>query len=615
MKKATFYTAGALLLASLSGLLTSCKDYLDVNPDAYYTSDAVFSDVTGATNAVIGAYDPLSGDAGYGNRLNQFFPYDVDDMISSPSSNPDLQSTRRQIARYHASPANSDITSAWNQLFQGLERANICIKNIPAMPLYKNGSVADTMALHRLYGEALTLRAIYVQELIRNWGDVPIQFSPSVSGQNFALPNADRNASLTRIIADLAKAEELVPWRSQSAFANERFTKGGIKALRARIALARGGYSENPRTGQMERATDYRDYYQIAHDECASLMTTAARSEHNINPTFENIWRSIAAKQPDATNELMLQVGAGGFSGASDSKLGYYDGPRLYTSMTYGNTSPGILAVPTYFYSFDSTDARRDVTICTFSIGNASTPSNNVASDYQYGVALNSLYAGKFRRNWRPTPVTSITNYNGYNWPIIRYADVLLMFAEAENELNGPSQTAQNALLEVRTRGFGGNRALALANVDFSSPTAMLKTIQNERLLEFGDEGIRKYDLLRWNLLGAKIIETKNRLTDMSNGVAPYDKVPTKMYYRIPTNAGPIQWATSFYQPTPATQPAGTTQVSWRSNINAVYIANIQPGASAGFASDYQPSKGKELLPIPQATLDADPALLQNFGY
>ncbi|WP_230471229.1 RagB/SusD family nutrient uptake outer membrane protein [Hymenobacter jejuensis] len=113
-----------------------------------------------------------------------------------------------------------------------MERANICIKNIPEMALYTSGSSADTAALHRLHGEALTLRAQYYYELIRNWGDVPVQFNPSTPGQDFKLPNADRNATLTQLIADLLTAEKLVPWRSQAGLVNERITKGAVKALR-----------------------------------------------------------------------------------------------------------------------------------------------------------------------------------------------------------------------------------------------------------------------------------------------------------------------------------------------------------------------------------------------
>ena len=200
-------------MAGTAGAVSSCQDFLDVEPVALNTTEYTFSNVAGATSAVIGAYASLSGDQGYGTRISMYFPYDSDEMIGSAGA-PD--GARRSIARYTALATNAEITRPWNQLYQGVERANICIQQIPQMAQYNSGAAADTAALHRLHGEVLTLRAQYYLELIRNWGDVPAQFAPSVSGQDFNLPNADRNATLTRLIADLLQAEKLVPWRSRA---------------------------------------------------------------------------------------------------------------------------------------------------------------------------------------------------------------------------------------------------------------------------------------------------------------------------------------------------------------------------------------------------------------
>ncbi|MBX0290398.1 RagB/SusD family nutrient uptake outer membrane protein [Hymenobacter sp. HSC-4F20] len=603
----------AVALTGTAGLVSSCKDFLDVEPVALNTTSYVFSTVAGATTAVIGAYDPLSGDQGYGQRLSLYYPGDSDELILSPGA-PEGQ--RRSIARYKALSTNSEITNPWNQLYQGVERSNICIQQIPQMALYTSGSAADTAALHRLHGEALTLRAQYFFELIRNWGDVPAQFTPSVSGQNFNLPNADRNETLTRLIADLAQAQKLVPWRSAAGTANERITKGAVKALRARLALYRGGYSL--KGNQMVRPTDYLDYYRIARQECAELM--AKPTEHKLNTSFLETFQSINQQRTDAANEIMFQVGMGGSTSGSDSKLGYWNGPRLQNaSSPVGATSGAIIVAPTYFYAFDSTDTRRDVTVTTYGMASSSTVFS--------GVALNVLTDGKFRRDWRTPLSTGNSNYLGYNWPLIRFADVLLMFAEAENELNGPTQAAKDALLQVRTRAFG-TAAKASAGLNMGSKEAMFNTIVNERYLEFGGEGIRKYDLLRWNLFASKVEEAKLNIEKLAKGQAPYQNVPQTMYFRTGTTGSGVQWARSFYRPAPATAPAGTTSVQWRASIGASYLANLRPAGTSytlgtttasstatGLAAEYVPGQGKELLPIPQSTLASDPALVQNFGY
>jgi len=604
--------ASALVVAGAASLLASCKNYLDVEATALNTTEATFSTAAGATAALVGTYNMLAGDAGYGNRISQYYPYDSDELIGSTGP---VDGGRRSIARYKAFSTNTEITNPWNRLYQGVERANICIANLPTSPLYNTGAAADTATLHRLYGEALALRAQFYLELVRNWGDVPAQFVPTVTGQDVNLPNADRNTTLKRLIDDLAIAEKLVPWRSAAGVSNERFTKGAIKALRARIALQRGGYALHDLT--MTRPADYLDYYRIARQECLDIMNH--RSEHTLNTSFLETFKSINELRTETANELLLTVGMGGSSSVSDSKLGYYDGPRLSASPTYGTTSGAITIAPPYFYAFDSTDVRRDVTITLYGISSANAYT---------GVTLANGTDGKFRREWRTPLLPGTSNYLGYSWPLIRFADVELLFAEAENELNGPTADAQKALLEVRTRGFGGNAARAAAGLTLSSKDAFFKALTNERYLEFGAEGIRKYDLLRWNLFASKLAEVKAKIAQIQGGSVPYGTaqvtvpVPATIYVKAVT--GGLQFQRSFYKTAPTTTPTGSTSVNWAASINAAYVANTQPSGTSylgspstgtGLAAEYVEKAGKELLPIPQSTIDVDPALKQNSGY
>ena len=590
-------TLGAASLALLAGL-SACKDYLNVTPDAYYTTEQLFGTVSGATTAVVGAYDLLSGDRTYGTRLSLYYPFDTDELIGAPGV---ANSGSRGLARYKALPTNAEVINPWGDLYQGVERANICIRNIPQMALYRNGTPADTAALHRLYGEALTLRAQYLYELVRNWGDVPAPLAPTDANANFQLLAVDRNVTLDTLIANLGRAAKLVPYRTNAGAPTERITKGAVKALRARLALQRGGYSANARTGAIERPADYLKYYLIAQQECADLMRS--RTQHTLNPSFYDLFKSINEQRRESASEIMFEVAMGGSNSVSDSKLGYYDGPRLNASPVYGSTQGSIVAVPTYFYAFDSTDVRRDITLTPYTIGNT----NN-----QAGTALGVVTTGKFRRDWRTPNLPGTGNYLGYNWPLIRFADVLLMFAETENEVNGPTTAAKNALLEVRTRAYAGNATRANAGLDLTSKTSFFTTLVKERLLEFGGEGIRKYDLLRWGLLATKLADTKAELAKMQAGQAPYNTVPQYQYYKVVN--GLVQWNRSFYRPSPAATPTGTTRVNWRLAVDAAYITNTRPGGT-GLAAEFVPNMGKELLPIPQSTIDTDPNVKQNFGY
>src|SRR5258705_10436822 len=114
---------------------------------------------------------------------------------------------------------------------------------------------------------------------------------------------------------------------------------------------------------------------------------------------------------------------------------------------------------------------------------------------------------------------------------MIRFADVLLMYAEAVNEINGsPAPEAIAAFEEVRKRGYRGNTGLI--GVTPITKAGFFDAIVNERFLEFGHEGIRKYDLLRWNLLATKIAEARTKIQQIRDMTGPYTKVPNPIWWK-----------------------------------------------------------------------------------
>ena len=584
--------------------ISSCKKYLDQQPTTSFGTDFVFNSIPNAYKALAGVYSRLSGDQGYGIRLSLYYTVDNDE-VQGPTGASD--NDRRDIARYAATAGNAQINSPFLQLFQGIEFANICIANIPAMSQY-----SGSKQLQRMYGEALTLRAQFYFEAIRNWGDLPANFQPAavVALSNPLPTRVDRDTLYNHILNDLLIAESVVPWRSELAAIgdplDERITKGTVKALRARIALFRGGYSLRNATATMSRTSDYLTYYQIASSECLDIINSG---QHALNPSYKSLWKDnvCAHTQADSYGELMFQVGATGNTGVEDTKLGYYNGP---TVNALGNKSINIL--PTYFYLFDSTDLRRDVTCAPYIV-----TADAVTKTPQVITAIND---GKYRRDWITNPVispTSAVQYLSLKWQILRYSDVLLMYAEADNEINNaPSAAGYNAINMVRRRGYGQSISATNPTVDLPSGLshdAFFAAIMKERSLELGAEGIRKYDLIRWNLLGTTLANTKTALTNMSNLVAPYNKLPVSMFYITGTKAddGTI-WKNSLYNTAPSSTPTGTTKITWMGvagTANAIYAT-----ALSRFATGYTANKS-ELLPIPQPARDANMNLTQNPGY
>ncbi len=602
MNNKYFNKLTVIAVAGTMLLTTGCKKYLDQQPITDVGSEMVFQDVASTRKALAGAYSRLVGDAGFGIRLSLYYTVDTDEM-QGPTGNAD--NDRRDIARYNATSGNAQITNPFNQLFTGIEYANICIANIPKMDMYNSGSEQEKKQLRRLLGEALTLRAQFYFQAIVNWGDLPTHFQPSstVAASAPFPTRTDRDTIYNRLLADLKVAADLVPWRNEITGIgdqlDERITKGTVKGLRARIALFRGGFGLRS-DGSMKRPADYLTYYQIAKDECNEII---ASNQHSLNPSFRALWKDQvnARVVADPNGELMFQASGIGRNATADTKLAYYNGP---TVNNLGNKSINVL--PTYFYAFDQNDLRRDVTCAPYNVAaNGST---------KIGQALTAMCDGKYRRDWISGPVVSPTDavqYFGLKWQILRYSDVLLMLAEAENEISGPTAAAYNAVNQVRRRGFG--KAIGTPDVTVDLPTGLSKAaffdaVVKERSLELGGEGVRKFDLIRWNLLATKIAQTKTALLAMSTRSGAYSTLPEFMYYRNNSTADDATlWANSFYAPTPGTAPAASTRVNWaQAAVNTTSLARYATGFATGKS---------ELLPIPQPARDANPNLTQNPGY
>jgi len=634
LKKITYLLFSVAIAATV--LVSSCKKYISPDAISTFTPSFTFGSVPLAQSAVMGAYNALTGDYGYGIRLSMYYPYDSDDLEGATGNG---DNDRKDMARYNTTSSNAQLQPIMAQSYAGIERANLCIYYIPKMAQYTSGSATDQGELQRLYGESLTLRAQYYFELVRNWGDVPEQRIPSQFQTNVFLPKTDRDTIYNHILADLQQAEALVPWRTDVGkfgdVPDQRITKGAVKALRARIALFRGGYSLRRASGVMERRSDYKTYYQIAYNECADLL--ARRDEHTLEASYKGLWQNYvcAHNGNDPTGELIFQVAMGGATSTSDSKLGTYNGTK------FNGIGGGALNImPTYLYMFDSTDVRRDVTCVPTEI--------NADGVTRKGHALNAIVDGKWRKEWLSNPVfpnTTVGNL-GLNWILIRFSDVLLMYAEADNELHGaPNANDIAAVKEVSLRGHGGNAALVpTIPTDY---TGFFQFIVKERMLEFGAEGIRKYDLIRWNLLTAAINDTKTNLTRLAGTTqlpinppsymaAPpaycmTGTLPVSMYYNgnfkgddqlytpaIGTGPGTGLWANSLYKAAPSAAPVDksivgnttvkATKVSW---IGSSGISSFQTNFAANFKTNHS-----ELMPYYTTTLQNNPALGGNdYGF
>ena len=614
----------ACILLSIGG----CKKYLDQQPITAVGSEMVFKDVATTRQALAGVYGRLAGDNAYGLKLALHYPVD-DDILMGPSGPND---DRRAMAHYSLTSLNAELKDPFNQLFEGIMLANICIDEIPKMAGYSNGAEQEKRQLQRMYGEALTLRAQFYYEALRNWGDLPEHFLPSyIQASTDPFPvRVNKDELYDHILKDLNEAAALIPWRNEVAGIgdqlDERITKGTVKALRARIALARGGYSL-AQSGTVSRPANYIDFITMARNETNDIITS---NQHSLYPDYKGLWKDVVCGKQivDPNGELMFQVTAIGGGGTADSKFGYANGPRVGASI--GSTAAGnsfVNPLPSYLYLFDSTDARRDVTIAPYD-----TYTDTLA---KVGMAITGMRDGKYRRDWiKPAiPASSAVQYFGLKWQLIRYSDVLLMFAETENEMNGPTAAAYNAINMVRRRGYGLPISSTSA-VDIPAglnKADFFKYLVRERALELGAEGIRKYDLLRWNLLAQGLKEASDNMALMglrSNTAMNYtymagypsyaavpSALPSNMYFR---NAAPLpkadnssMWIHSLYK-TNSNPGTGHASVGW---VNASLTTTmITPTVPRYGYINFKVGKS-ELFPIPQTARESNKNLTQNPGH
>jgi len=606
MKRKFFFS---LAIASL--FFVSCKKILDPDTPSAFTQQYIFSNETDASKAVSGVYALFNTDA-FTSRVSNIFTGNTDIECGTPSGSPD--NSRRDIWSFECTPGNPDLLTVWNNAYNAINRANECIEGIDASP------IAANKGMLQLKGEALTLRAFWYYLLMNHWGDVPFKTTATKAGDNFYLPRTGRDTILTHLIDDLKAIEPNMMWASEVSFGIERINREFVMAMIARLALMRGGYWLYPNMS-MQRKADYLDYYHIANDYCKKLVELKPHNLIDYATVFMNENKSLKPVDGDVLYEVAFQVGAG--------DVGWCNGVTVAAGTHNFGTGSNYLAFPiTYYHSFDTTDLRLPVT-CSI-----------IAYDKdlkQVPTGPTSIAPGKWDRRLVPTPLGAASaKGTGINWPLMRYADVLLMLAESENEINGPTELAKDALRKVRQRAFPsslwGEKVENYIVANGGSKQQFFDAIVNERAWEFGGECMRKYDLERWNLFGKKVAESRNALIQMgidgTAGTGVYAQLPDYMYYKVNPDFT-IAWLNKYTRPavTPPVvnvpnvgdNPNGYQRVSWtRSMYNTTTSgpSNYILYEWRGYPDNSGTAPLRYILPLHNSVVSTSLGVLQNqYGY
>ena len=518
---------------SLGTSMTSCSDWLEMEA---YTSDDIettFSDEVRADKFVQGCYRGLI-------HNEMYYQLGMGETVMHSCEDGSTNNSKYMMCNYKFDaliPAT--VTTIYKEQYRIIEATNIAISNLSKMP--------ETEKRNQLLGEAICIRAFCYLNLIRIYGDVPAVYTPleemDPNDENTFYPKrSSRDEIYDKVISEVQSVIDWLPWFEESDYQTpERITKQGAYALLARLALYAGGYSlrwnletNAPATLKMARrddATRVKELYQIADNACFQIINHGSNSlvqAHEDMSGFQYLWYNHCQRNFAATNTEILWETAQ-YGEVTNSQFTTYAQPGSRGGK-YGSLKAMQFMLPTYYLSFNPKDTRRDVSCTSYSIYFLKKGSAN-DTWVDVGTTYSCIMPGKFRLSWCVAPQSN--KQRNLDIPIFRYADVLLMYAETQNYLNnGPTQTAKNALQEVRNRA-GVGEELTIPNEQEAFDDAIVQ----ERKWEFATEFTLRTDLIRMNRLAKELAKTKQAMKDLSDRKNEYANIPTYRLYKFHIDA------------------------------------------------------------------------------
>jgi len=464
MKNISIKIAVVLLLAAA---FISCKKWVDYNPkDDFRITDQEYLKSESDYRALgIGVYSPLQW-------LNQVVPIgDIasDDAVSGGESASDVLSLQ-QIDDFTHYPVNSTLTDLWQSCYEGINRANYMHQYKGANPAGETVSFAGKDAL---YGEVYFLRAYYYFTLVKLFGDVPLfvdkRLTIAESRQLQRSPKADVYAQIER---DLTDAIAVLPAVQTD---KGRVTKYSAQALLGKVYLYQNKFAE---AAPVLESIITSNAFSLVTDFNSVFLPTGENGPESV---FEIQYSNASATYDwghptrGQGNYAVQQCGIRGLNGSA--------------AMPYSNGWSTNLPTQNLASAYEAGDKRKDVAILDIEAYKAANPSYGIS--YQVAPYKNTgLYSQKYQPRKGETSGQVELNYSN-NQRTIRYAEVLLMAAEANNKLSNDLK-AQGYLNLVRERAFGDNTHDITA-----TGTALYDAILKERRLELAMEGDRFFDLVR----------------------------------------------------------------------------------------------------------------------
>jgi hypothetical protein len=500
------------VLIWLAGLGSGCKKTLEESPYSFYSPNNLYSTEADAQSAITGLYGTLEGWSFF--KAPFLFCEDADhDQIVGPVWNFSSQGAGAYDQYW-------GVASLWQGYYNISAQVNIILEKVPGIQFS-----ADSTK-NRILGEAYFFRGWAYFNLVRLWGPVPVRLENVSAGGSVDKAKSSVEEVYNQVISDLTQAESLLPSK-KSAFAGPTgsVTLGAAKALLAKVYLTmasgaatgsvtiRGGadnqyYTYNKDVVSGYENMDSKTLFTKARDKAQEVISSG---DYSLMPTYMELWGRANKNNPESIWELQTQ---------DNSDYGNYL-QYWYSAPWYGGTSYMWMARNLYdSYQQQDDRALNGVFHQYFMYGAWMLYPERDSSLYKEAPGGNTAkfysdYSHPFTKKfWIGTSAEvgdAATSTNGglrdVNFPILRYADVLLMYAEAANEVgNGPTAEAYQALNMIRERSHE-NDTSGLDQQQFRS------LVLEERGKELYQENNRRFDLIRWGVFA----QVMNQIGTMEN--------------------------------------------------------------------------------------------------
>lgn len=489
-------TYSALALATLS--LSSCNDWLTEETPGTTKVSELFTSLSTAEAVVNAAYVPMTWEFGTTYYPEWYFGDIVSDDALKGGQDINDGADLRELENFKANSDNEILLGYYRAQWQGIQRANLAIDEIPTTRIETEGDEAEKQAKYRdrYLGEAYFLRGFYYFRLARMFGGMPLIDYVIKSSNQWAQTRSTMDETLNFAIEDFKRAENLL-WEKDK-YSNEelgRATKGAAQAMLLKANLYRADYLRNA-----GNETEAQKYFAEAAKWGKEVIQSR---QYSLWPNYLDNFRLANENGRESvfeiqyTEEATSDYGGEGYTRGTMTTILQRSRSSAFGEAGWGYDRP----TQNLYNEYEAGDARRDETIL-------------VPTDEQIETPAQEIYCGDRMLNRKYAMYNDGANGGIYklahatrspkNNIQIRYADVLLMYAEACCE-SGDLPSAKSALKEVRDRAglsqFPYTAVIQGKTVTFNdNQDDLRKAIRHERRVELAMEGHRWFDITRWGI-------------------------------------------------------------------------------------------------------------------